>query len=151
MLHAADGRPAPFARPWCWSRRAIPIELQDRKYGVRVAIIRRRRTAAQRGLRAGGHAPQMPAEALRVRFPTQVKIGPVERIRDLVNLQLPGIGAARRCRWRRARSPTTPASTTSSSTAAANCGSSSSARAAWRCTSPANFPDWTMEFWAIRT
>ena len=34
---------------------------------------------------------QMPADALRVRFPTQVKIGPVERIRDLVNLQLPGV------------------------------------------------------------
>ena len=34
---------------------------------------------------------QMPSEALRTRFPTQVKIGPVERIRDLVNLQLPGV------------------------------------------------------------
>ncbi len=33
----------------------------------------------------------MPGEALRARFPTQVKIGPVERIRDLVNLQLPGV------------------------------------------------------------
>jgi type VI secretion system protein ImpJ len=28
---------------------------------------------------------------LRARFPTQVKIGTVERIRDLVNLQLPGV------------------------------------------------------------
>ena len=34
---------------------------------------------------------QMPGEALRARFPTQVKIGPVERIRDLVNLHLPGV------------------------------------------------------------
>ena len=34
---------------------------------------------------------QMPGEALRLRFPGQVKIGPVERIRDLVNLALPGI------------------------------------------------------------
>jgi type VI secretion system protein ImpJ len=33
----------------------------------------------------------MPGEALRARFPTQVKIGPAERIRDLVNLQLPGV------------------------------------------------------------
>ncbi len=33
----------------------------------------------------------MPGEALRSRFPTQVKIGPVERIRDLVTLQLPGV------------------------------------------------------------
>jgi type VI secretion system protein ImpJ len=34
----------------------------------------------------------MPAEELRKRFPAQLKIGPVEKIRDLVNLQLPGIG-----------------------------------------------------------
>lgn len=69
---------------------AVAIELQDRKYGVRVAII-----ADQELLRSAGFVlavnAQMPAEALRVRFPTQVKIGPVERIRDLVNLQLPGI------------------------------------------------------------
>jgi type VI secretion system protein ImpJ len=69
---------------------AIPIELQDRKYGVRVAII-----PDQELLRSAGFVlavtAQMPSEALRVRFPTQVKIGPVERIRDLVNLQLPGI------------------------------------------------------------
>ena len=32
------------------------------------------------------------AEQLRQRFPTQSKLGPVDRIRDLVNLQLPGIG-----------------------------------------------------------
>jgi len=35
---------------------------------------------------------QMPSEALRLRFPSQVKVGPVEKIRDLVNLQLPGVG-----------------------------------------------------------
>lgn len=69
---------------------AIPIELQDRKYGIRVGIIadvELQRTASF-VLAVGA---QMPADALRVRFPTQVKIGPVERIRDLVNLQLPGV------------------------------------------------------------
>jgi type VI secretion system protein ImpJ len=69
---------------------AIPIELQDRKYGVRVAIIpdvELQRTA-QFVLAV---ASQMPGDALRSRFPTQVKIGTVERIRDLVNLQLPGV------------------------------------------------------------
>ena len=35
---------------------------------------------------------QMPAEQLRQRFPAQSKLGPVDRIRDLVNLQLPGVG-----------------------------------------------------------
>ncbi len=34
---------------------------------------------------------QMPGEALRLRFPTQVKIGPAEKIRDLVNFQLQGV------------------------------------------------------------
>jgi type VI secretion system protein ImpJ len=33
----------------------------------------------------------MPGDALRARFPTQVKIGPAELIRDLVNRQLPGV------------------------------------------------------------
>jgi type VI secretion system protein ImpJ len=35
---------------------------------------------------------QMPPEGLRGAFPAQVKIGSIEKIRDLVNLQLPGIG-----------------------------------------------------------
>jgi len=69
---------------------AIPIELQDRKYGIRVAIIADKelqRTA----MFVLAVAAQIPGEALRARFPTQVKIGPVERIRDLVNLALPGV------------------------------------------------------------
>lgn len=69
---------------------AIPIELQDRKYGIRVAII------ADVELQRNASfvlavASQLPGDALRARFPTQVKIGPAERIRDLVNLQLPGV------------------------------------------------------------
>ena len=34
---------------------------------------------------------QMPAEQLRTRFPAQSKLGPPERLRDLVNLALPGL------------------------------------------------------------
>lgn len=69
---------------------AIPIELQDRAYGVRVALI------PDVGLQRNATfvlavSAQLPGDALRARFPTQVKIGPVERIRDLVNLQLPGV------------------------------------------------------------
>jgi len=69
---------------------AIPIELQDRKYGVRVAIIPdvELQRSAQFVLAV---AAQLPGDALRARFPTQVKIGTVEKIRDLVNLQLPGV------------------------------------------------------------
>jgi type VI secretion system protein ImpJ len=69
---------------------AIPIELQDRKYGVRVAMIPdvELQRSAQFVLAV---TSQLPGDALRARFPTQVKIGTVERIRDLVNLQLPGV------------------------------------------------------------
>ena len=69
---------------------AIPIELQDRKYGVRVALIPDVELQRNASFVLAVNA-QMPGEALRSRFPTQVKIGPVERIRDLVNLQLPGV------------------------------------------------------------
>ncbi|MHB8746652.1 MAG: type VI secretion system baseplate subunit TssK [Gammaproteobacteria bacterium] len=69
---------------------AIPIELQDRKYGVRVAVIADLELLKSAGFVLAVTA-QIPADALRTRFPSQVKIGPVERIRDLVNLQLPGI------------------------------------------------------------
>jgi type VI secretion system protein ImpJ len=69
---------------------AIPIDLQERKHGIRVAVIadvELQRTA----MFIMAVNAQMPGEALRMRFPTQVKIGPAERIRDLVNLQLPGV------------------------------------------------------------
>ncbi len=69
---------------------AIPIDLQERKHGIRVAIIadvELQRTAVF----VLAVNAQMPGEALRMRFPTQVKIGPAERIRDLVNFQLPGV------------------------------------------------------------
>ena len=70
---------------------AVPIELQDRKYGVRVAVVPDQELLRSAAFVLAVNA-QMPGEALRVRFPTQVKIGPVEKIRDLVNLALPGIG-----------------------------------------------------------
>ncbi|MCL4748043.1 MAG: type VI secretion system baseplate subunit TssK [Burkholderiaceae bacterium] len=69
---------------------AIPIELHDRKYGVRVAVIADKSLLANASFVLAVNA-QLPSEALRLRFPTQVKIGPVEKIRDLVNLQLPGV------------------------------------------------------------
>ena len=69
---------------------AIRIDLHDRKFGVRVAVISdvelQRNAVFVLAVKAS-----IPGEALRARFPTQVKIGPVERIRDLVNLQLPGV------------------------------------------------------------
>jgi type VI secretion system protein ImpJ len=69
---------------------AISIELQDRKYGVKVAVIGDLELVKTASF-VLAVAAQVPTEVLRARFPAQVKIGPVERIRDLVNLQLPGI------------------------------------------------------------
>jgi type VI secretion system protein ImpJ len=69
---------------------AISIELQDRRYGVKVAVIADLELVKTANF-VLAVAAQVPSELLRSRFPTQVKIGPVERIRDLVNLQLPGI------------------------------------------------------------
>ena len=69
---------------------AIRIELHDRTRGVRVAVISD--VELQRNATfVLAVTSTMPGEALRSRFPTQVKIGPVERIRDLVTLQLPGV------------------------------------------------------------
>ncbi len=69
---------------------AIAIELLDRQYGVRVATIADLELLKSASFVFAVNA-QLPADALRTRFPAQVKIGPAERIRDLVNLQLPGI------------------------------------------------------------
>ena len=71
-------------------QRAIPIELVDRKYGVRTATFSDLELLGTANLVLAVNA-QVPGEQLRTRFPTQVKLGPVDKIRDLVNLQLPGI------------------------------------------------------------
>ena len=71
-------------------RSAILIELQERAYGLRLALIadpELRRTA--RFVLAA--KAQMPSERLQAALPTLLKIGPGERIRDLVNLNLPGV------------------------------------------------------------
>lgn len=67
------------------------IELVDRKRGVRTAVIQDLSLVRHAGFVLAVNA-QVPAEHLRHYFPAQTKIGPVDRIRDLVNLQLPGIG-----------------------------------------------------------
>jgi type VI secretion system protein ImpJ len=71
-------------------RNAIPIPLQLRKFGVRVAAVFDRRLLAEATFCLIVKA-DMSVEEIRRIFPTQVKIGPVEKIRDLVNLALPGI------------------------------------------------------------
>ena len=70
---------------------AIPLRLEERQFGIRVAVVpdpELLRTAAF----VLAVSAQVPPEAVRSGFPALVKIGSVEKIRDLVNLQLPGIG-----------------------------------------------------------
>ena len=70
---------------------AIPIPLQDRRYGIRVATLPDRGLIDTASFVLAVRA-DMPSERLRRNFPLQVKIGPVELIRDLVMSALPGIG-----------------------------------------------------------
>ncbi|MDB5801550.1 MAG: type secretion system baseplate subunit TssK [Rhodocyclales bacterium] len=69
---------------------AIQIELQDHQQGRYVGMIPDKGLLRQAGFVLSVNA-QIPSETLRARFPAQVKLGPVEKIRELVNLQLPGI------------------------------------------------------------
>lgn len=71
-------------------RNAIQIPLQLRKFGVRVAAVFDRRLLTEASFCLIVKA-DMSVEEIRRIFPSQVKIGPVEKIRDLVNLALPGI------------------------------------------------------------
>lgn len=69
---------------------AVPIELQERKYGIRVGTIADRTLLTTANFVLAVRA-DMPTESLRRNFPSLVKIGPVEQIRELVNVALPGI------------------------------------------------------------
>lgn len=69
---------------------AIPIPLQERKYGIRVGQIEDRSLLTSASFVLAVRA-EAPAEQIRRHFPAQVKIGPVEQIRNLVNAALPGI------------------------------------------------------------
>jgi len=69
---------------------AVQIPLIDRTHGVRTAVVADMELV-QNGVFVLAVNAQLPPEQLRPRFMAQTKLGPVDRIRDLVNLQLPGI------------------------------------------------------------
>jgi type VI secretion system protein ImpJ len=71
-------------------QRAIPIPIESKKFGISVASVADRTLYSTAVFILAARA-DLPAEELRRRFPAQLKVGPVERIRDLVNLQLPGV------------------------------------------------------------
>ena len=69
---------------------AISIPLEARKYGILVGVIADRKLLSTAGFVLAVKA-EIPDEAVRRHFAGQVKIGPVEEIRQLVNSALPGI------------------------------------------------------------
>ncbi len=71
-------------------QRAIALPLEDRKFGIKVTTIADRNLLREAMFVLAVNA-DMPAETLRSAFPAQIKIGPVEKISDLVNLALPAV------------------------------------------------------------
>lgn len=70
---------------------AISMPLVEKKYGIRVAEIADRSLIGSAIFVLAAKA-DIPEEAIRKHLPAQLRIGPVERIRQLVNSALPGIG-----------------------------------------------------------
>ena len=71
-------------------RNALQIELADRGRGVRTGVFPDPELARTSTFVLAVNA-QLPSEQVRQRFPSQSKLGPADRLRDLVNLQLPGV------------------------------------------------------------
>jgi type VI secretion system protein ImpJ len=69
---------------------AVPIALQIRKFGIRVGPIADRALVTDATWVLAVKA-QIPGDTLRRTFPNLVKIGPVEQIRELITVALPGI------------------------------------------------------------
>ncbi|MFS2159544.1 type VI secretion system baseplate subunit TssK [Pseudomonas sp. Pseusp122] len=71
-------------------RHAIELELQSRPYNLTVSPLRDHTLLGAASFVLAATANCDPEE-LRHRLPAHLKVGPVERIRELVNLHLPGI------------------------------------------------------------
>jgi type VI secretion system protein ImpJ len=69
---------------------AIPIPIASKKYGISVATVADRTLFGSAVFILAARA-ELPADDLRKRFPSQLKIAPVEKISNYVNLQLPGV------------------------------------------------------------
>lgn len=74
-----------------YEQTAIALRLEEKKYGIRVSEIVDRSLIATATFVLVVRA-DISEELIRTRLPAQIKIGPVERIRELVNAAIPGIG-----------------------------------------------------------
>lgn len=70
---------------------AVPVPLELKRFGIRVGVVADR-TLFDGAVFVLAAKADMPTEEFRRTIATQLKLGPVERIADLVNLGLPGIG-----------------------------------------------------------
>jgi len=69
---------------------AVAIPLAQKKFGISVGVVPDL-TLFDSAMFVLAARADMQAEEFRRRFPQHLKIGPVEKIRDLVNLALPGV------------------------------------------------------------
>ncbi len=73
-----------------YEQTAVSMPLVEKKFGIRVAQITDR-SLLSTGVFVLAVRAQIPENNLRNQFPATVKVGPVERIRQLVNAAMPGI------------------------------------------------------------
>lgn len=73
-----------------YEQTAIALNLVEKKYGIRVSEITDRSILTTSMFVLAVRA-DVKEEMIRTRLPAQLKIGPVERIRQLVNAAMPGI------------------------------------------------------------
>ena len=73
-----------------YEQTAMSLPLVEKKYGIRVSEITDRSLLTS-GTYILAVRADVAEEVVRTRFPAQLKIGPVERIRQLVNAAMPGI------------------------------------------------------------
>ena len=131
-----------------YEQTAVSLPLVEKGYGVRVAQVADRSQLTS-GIFVLAVRAQMPENALRSQFPATVKVGPAERIQQLVNASMQGIPLkvmataprqipyhAGYCYFELERNNEFWKELTRSGTFAFHLGT--------------NFPELEMEFWAIR-
>ncbi|EKE75638.1 type VI secretion system baseplate subunit TssK [Gallaecimonas xiamenensis] len=72
---------------------AVALKLEEAQFGIKVAPLTDKSMLSSAQLVLAVKA-DLTTEDIRRRLPTQIKLGPVEHIRDLVNNHLPGIGVS---------------------------------------------------------
>ena len=115
---------------------AIQLPLHERSHGLNIATVPETSMVREFGFVLAVKA-NVPGEHLQTHFPAQMKVAPVSKIRDLVQLQLPGI-MLRQCPSRRRRSRGMQATAISNSKGVANCGTRWTSPGHSRCISQGN-------------